>query len=114
MAAAKSARQRMLIERCARGEKRAFRKKFGRDPDASDVAYRAECCGEELTFQAIRRSELPAHFAYAYRKTGLLITADANNKNAMRLEDLKRWDAALGEYFEMRRRGADEGESLVH
>ena len=114
MGAAKSARQKLLIESCLRGEKRAFRKRFGRDPEASDVAYRAECCGGELTFQAIRKSELPSHFAYAYRKTGLLITADANNKNAMRLEDLKRWDAALGEYFEMRRKGAGEGESQVH
>ncbi len=94
MASAKSARQKTLIRNCSQGERRAFHKKFSQVPE-DDVGG--------LTFSAIRRSKISAHFAYAYRKTGLLITVENERKASG--EDLKRWHAALVEYFDREREG---------
>jgi hypothetical protein len=58
---------------------------------------------EKLTLEAVRSSNLPAHFAFAYEKTGLLITAE--NEGKVSAEDLKRWHAALVEYFDREREG---------
>jgi hypothetical protein len=53
---------------------------------------------EQLTLEAVRNSDLPAHFAFAYEKTGLLITAEIEGKASA--EDRKRWRAAPLEYFD--------------
>jgi hypothetical protein len=70
-----------------REKKNAARKEFG--PVVNS---------EQLTSEAVRNSDFPAHFAFAYEKTGLLITAE--NEGKASAEDLKRWHAALLEYFD--------------
>ncbi len=82
-----SAKQRRLIAAFLREQKKAARKEFGPVPDS-----------EQLTLEVVRNSDLPAHFAFAYERTGLLITAE--NEGKASTEDLKRWHAALLEYFE--------------
>ncbi len=75
-----SAKQRRLIAAFLREQKKAARKEFGPVPDS-----------EQLTLEVVRNSDLPAHFAFAYERTGLLITAE--NEGKASTEDLKRWHA---------------------
>ncbi len=75
-----------------REQKRAARKEFGRGLNS-----------EQLTWEAVRNSNLLAHYAFAYQKTGLLVTAE--NEGTAGAEDLKRWHAALLEYFDREREG---------
>ncbi len=82
-----SAKQRRLMAALLREQKKGSRKEFGQRPNS-----------EELTLEAVRNSNLPGHFAFAYEKTGLLITAE--NEGKASAEDLKRWHAALIEYFD--------------
>ena len=82
-----SAKQRRLMAAFLREKKKGSRKGFGQGPNS-----------EQLTLEAVRNSDLPAHFAFAYEKTGLLITAE--NERKASAEDLKRWHAALLEYFD--------------
>ena len=82
-----SAKQRRLMAAFLREKKKAARKESG--PVLNS---------EQLTLEAVRNSDLPAHFAFAYEKTGLLITAE--NEGKASAEDLKRWHAALLEYFD--------------
>ncbi len=82
-----SAKQRRLMAAFLREKKKATRKEFGPVLDS-----------DQLTLEAVRNSDLPAHFAFAYEKTGLLITAE--NEGKASAEDLRRWHAALLEYFD--------------
>lgn len=90
MVSGESTKQRRLIAAILREKKKGSRKEFG--PGLNS---------EQLTLEAVRSCNLPAHFAFAYEKTGLLITADSERKAAA--EDLKRWHAALLEYFDRER-----------
>ncbi len=90
MVSTKSAKQRRLIAAILREQKKGSGKEFG--PGLNS---------EQLTLEAVRSCNLPAHFAFAYEKTGLLITADREREAAA--EDLKRWHAALLEYFDRER-----------
>jgi hypothetical protein len=87
-----SAKQRRLMAALLREQKKGSRKEFGRGLNS-----------EQLTLEAVRSCNLPAHFAFAYEKTGLLITAE--NEGKVSAEDLKRWHAALLEYFDREREG---------
>ncbi|MFY9641030.1 MAG: hypothetical protein WA384_07585 [Rhodomicrobium sp.] len=82
-----SAKQRRLMAALLRERKKGSRKEFWQRPNS-----------EELTLEAVRNSNLPGHFALAYEKTGLLITAE--NEGKASAEDLRRWHAALLEYFD--------------
>jgi hypothetical protein len=87
-----SAKRRRLMARFLRKKKKGLGKEIGQDLN-----------NEELTLEVVRSPHLPAHFAFAYKKTGLLITAD--NERKANAEDLKRWHAALLEYFDREREG---------
>ncbi|MGO8780257.1 MAG: hypothetical protein ACLQKK_15305 [Rhodomicrobium sp.] len=90
MVSGESAKQRRLMAAILREKKKRSRKEFG--PGLNR---------EQLTLEAVRSCNLPAHFAFAYERTGLLITADSERKATA--EDLKRWHAALLEYFDTER-----------
>ncbi len=92
MVSAKNAKQRRLMAAVLREQENGSRKEFGQGLNS-----------EQLTLEAVRSCNLPAHFAFAYQKTGLLITADRERQAAA--EDLKRWHAALLEYFDREREG---------
>jgi len=87
-----SAKQRRLMAAFLREKKKGLGKEFGRGLNS-----------EQLTLEAVRSCNLPAHFAFAYEKTGLLITGE--NERKATAEDLKRWHAALLEYFDREREG---------
>ena len=57
---------------------------------------------DQLTLQHLRESNVPAHFVFAYKRTGLLVTVE--NEACMSTSDLGRWNAAVLEYFRIERR----------
>ena len=103
-------RQRLLRE-VLLAQKRAFRRKFGRnpkpgdpiffDPDAAEPAMLSHHQAEELLVRSLRVANAPAPFIYAYKKTGLLVTDE--NIDRLKMDQLKRWDQAVAEYFKLER-----------
>lgn len=98
----------------------AFRKKFGRDPGPgdpilfdpdSDTPKKLDAEGLMVeTIVAMRRAGLPREFEYAYRKTGVLVTA--MNKDKLSKKDLDEWEAAVEEYFEQEEAEKADDEEL--
>ena len=63
--------------------------------------------------ERLRNADIPAHFLFAYAKTGLMVTAE--NITQMSLDSLRRWDAAIAEYFQCERQGkAGSTSRLLH
>ena len=56
---------------------------------------------DQLTAQSLRHFDVPAHFMFAYRRTGLPVTVE--NEASMSACDLRRWYAAMLEYFQIER-----------
>ncbi len=116
-----NAKQQRLIAAVLREQKKAFRKKFGRDPQPNESGL-GDPSGDQpahltgtrqggLTLRAIRYFDVPSHFAFAYEHTGLIVTAE--NMDTMSTGDLRRWDAAIGEYFQMERLTKAAGASTL-
>ena len=64
-----------------------------------------------LTLAMLRTSEVPAHFVFAYHKTGLLVTEET--KYRFSGTELMCWDAAVLEYFRNERKNKAGAESTA-
>jgi hypothetical protein len=64
-----------------------------------------------LTLAMLRTSEVPAHFVFAYHKTGLLVTEET--KYRFSGTELMCWDAAVLEYFRNERKNKAGAESAA-
>ena len=101
MLEAKNAKQRRLIAAILR-ERRKFSRK--RASQAQRFPYHAAgefslSMADQLTVQSLRHFDVPAHFMFAYRRTGLLVTVE--NEASMSACDLRRWNKAMLEYFQI-------------
>ena len=67
--------------------------------------------GACLTLAMLRTSEVPAHFVFAYHKTGLLVTEET--KYRFSGTELMCWDAAVLEYFRNERKNKTGAESAA-
>ena len=67
--------------------------------------------GACLTLAMLRTSEVPAHFVFAYHKTGLLVTEET--KYRFSGTELMCWDAAVLEYFRNERKNKAGAESAA-
>jgi hypothetical protein len=67
--------------------------------------------GACLTLAMLRTSEVPAHFVFAYHKTGLLVTEET--KYHFSGTELMCWDAAVLEYFRNERKNKAGAESAA-
>jgi hypothetical protein len=111
MFVAKDAKQQRLIAAVSRERKKAIKRISERNTESIDTILRSKQADisalvsdidhESLTFSAIRYFNIPHHFAFAYRKTGIIVTAE--NEELVSASDLQRWGAALLEYFEVER-----------
>jgi hypothetical protein len=101
-----SGRRRRKISAILREQKKAFRKKFGRDPRPDEpvffdptsdvpiaVSERGLACS---TGDLLRRAEAPPHVVYIYKKTGRVVTP--LNFDLIPPEGLAEVRAALEEY----------------
>ena len=78
-----------------------FREKFGRDPGPNVPLFFDAPPTEHAEFhmiQAMEAAGLPPELAYAFKKTGLLVTE--MNQHLIPEKDLEEWDAAIEEYFD--------------
>jgi hypothetical protein len=97
------------IKGVLRDQRKAFIKKFGRepgpddplffDPEASEPSPLNQKLLEDATLKAMLAAGTPPHFVYAYQKTGFIVT-EAGYKS-MSPEDRAEYDAAIDEYFAM-------------
>ncbi len=67
--------------------------------------------GACLTLAMLRTSEVPAHFVFAYHKTGLLVTEET--KYRFSGTELMCWDAAVLEYFRNERKNKTGAENAA-
>jgi|EndMetStandDraft_5_1072996.scaffolds.fasta_scaffold03421_2 hypothetical protein len=83
----------------------AFREKFGREPEDGEpiffdpdedqpVPLSAHKIKAQI-LEAMRKANTPPEIAYAYKRTGLLLTKDSRASAEARQE----WDTAIQEYF---------------
>ena len=99
---AKSLRTKEILE----AQREAFRKKFGRDwkagdpvffdPDADEPTPMSTVKLQAEVLEAMRESDAPPQFAYAYKKTGLLGLGDMSGWPA---DHRKEWNDAIDEFF---------------
>ena len=106
---AKNVKQRRLIAAVLRERRKSSRKRASlarRFPRHAAVASNShglsQPLADQLTLQHLRESDVPAHFVFAYKRTGLLVTVE--NEACMSTSDLRRWNAAVLEYFQIERR----------
>ena len=116
-----SAKQRRLIAAIVRERRKAFQRENGRGLSPGTLLFEPEAgqpadCNGDIELQGsttLRNANLPAHFLFAYDKTGLMVTAE--NITQMSLDSLRRWDAAIAEYFQCERQGkAGSTSRLLH
>ena len=98
-----------------RDQRRAFRKKFGRDPGPDDPLFfdpdasgdtPVQITGQQLrtdTLDAMRKAGIAPALIYAYAKTGLLVSEA--NQASLPLGALNEWSAAIAEYERMEAEG---------
>jgi len=112
-------KQKRLVTALLREQKKAFQK-TGRDAFRGGPFHFSleptPLSGEDtelLTLKAMRSAPIPAHFAFAYEKTGLIITAE--NIGRMSAANLERWESAITQYFQMERQAKGGATSaLLH
>jgi hypothetical protein len=95
------------IKGVLRDQRKAFIKKFGREPGPDDpVFFDPEASKplaldqkqlEDATLKAMLAAGTPPHFVYAYQKTGFIVNEDGYK--SMSPEDRAEYDAAVAEYF---------------
>lgn len=93
--AAMSQERRDQFER----DKKLFQEKFGRKPtDEEEGILRADGFADltQLIESEMLKSGMSEEMLYAYRQTGLVITAE--NRSSVRPDELARWDAAIDDY----------------
>jgi hypothetical protein len=93
--AAMSQERRDQFER----DKQLFQEKFGRKPtDEEEGILRADGFADltQLIESEMLKSGMSEEMLYAYRQTGLMITAE--NRSSVRPDELARWDAAIDDY----------------
>ncbi|MFN8654973.1 MAG: SEC-C domain-containing protein [Candidatus Obscuribacterales bacterium] len=93
--AAMSQERREQFER----DKKLFQEKFGRKPtDEEEGILRADGFADltQLIESEMLKSGMSEEMLYAYRQTGLVITAE--NRSSVRPDELARWDAAIDDY----------------
>lgn len=83
----------------------AFREKFGREPEDGEPIFFDPDEDQPLPLsahkvkaqilEAMRKANTPPEIAYAYKRTGLLLTKGSRAPAKVRQE----WDAAIKEYF---------------
>jgi hypothetical protein len=49
--------------------------------------------------KAMRDSEMPPQFIYAYKKTGYVVMSDAEESQSLPDGAIEQWEAAVKEYF---------------
>lgn len=95
-------------DKILRKQLKAFRKKFGRDPEPGEPVFfdpdadTPQPIPKAVMEEGMREVAklLPPQIGYAYLKTGgLLLTED--NMHKFSDEDLEAWNAAIDEYYEM-------------
>lgn len=68
---------------------------------------------DQLTLLGLRELDIPAHFVFAYKRTGLLVTVE--NEASMSACDLRRWNAAVLEHFRIeRQKEAGTADGTLH
>ncbi len=80
-------------------DKKLFQEKFGRKPtDEEEGILRADGFADltQLIESEMLKSGMSEEMLYAYRQTGLVITAE--NRSSVRPDELARWDAAIDDY----------------
>jgi len=88
-------------------QEKAFRRKFGRDPEPNDPIFFDPNADEpkpmslegteDEVLAAMNKMNLPPAFAYAYRKTGLI--GVKGMMDAWPADSRKEWNDAVKEYF---------------
>ena len=114
-----SGRRRRKISAILREQKKAFRKKFGRDPRPDErvffdptsdipiaVSERELACS---TRDLLRRAKAPPHVVYIYKKTGRVVTP--SNFDLIPPEGLAEVRAALEEYRALEQRAQARSKS---
>ena len=87
-------------------QRKAFRRKFGRDPSTGDPVFfdpdfdtpqpiKPEKV-ETAILAAMKKAALPAELIYAFKKTGFLVMESMRGQYSA--EDLAEWNAAIAEY----------------
>jgi hypothetical protein len=109
MAPNRERRRRQQIEAAMRAQRRAFRKKFGRDPNPDEPVFFDPNADtpqplsldvmERITVTAMRKAGVAPQIIYAYKKTGLIVGEET--LDAISPERLAEWHAAIDEYFEL-------------
>ena len=102
--------KRMIAERTKgilEAQRQRFRDKFGRDwregdpvffdPDASEPSPMSEFKLQAEVLEAMRKAGTPPQIAYAYKKTGLLLTEEM--RDHWPPDRVQEWDAATEEFF---------------
>ena len=97
------------MEKMLRRQRKKFIRKFGREPGPDDPLFFDPNASEPLplspeqlqntTLKTMLAAGTPAHFVYAYQKTGFVVN-ETGYKN-MSPEDRAEYDAAIEEYFAM-------------
>lgn len=85
----------------------------GQTSSAKSSARAGAGDGVSLTLSMLRTFDVPAHFVFAYKKTGLLVTEETSYRFSD--DELMCWDAALLEYFRSERQTkTGAGSAAVH
>jgi hypothetical protein len=117
---AKNVKQRRLIAAILRERRKSSGKRASpalRFPRHAAVASKShglsQPMADQLTWQGLRDFDVPAHFVFAYKRTGLLVTVE--NEAFTSARDLRRWHAAMLEYFRIeRRKKAGPASGMLH
>lgn len=100
--------------RILRGQLKAFRRKFRRDPLPGEPVFfdLDEDAPTEMSEEKVREDMLkvladgPPQFAYAYAKMGLLMMEGMEEYYDP--ADVAEWKAAIDEYFRLEREGGEQ------
>jgi len=86
-----------------------FKEKFGREIGPNDPVFFDpnkdiptpidEDILEKETIKAMEKANIPAHFIYAFKKTGLMLFEGSENKYTKK--DIKNYEDAVEEYFNL-------------
>ena len=110
----------VAFKHALRGQLRAFRKKFGRDPLEGEPVFfdPDKDVPMQMTEERVREdvlavlSNFPPQFAYAYAKTGLALLTEEHAEH-YDPKDVAEWKEAIDENFSWRENAAniDQGRS---
>ncbi|KAB2919904.1 MAG: hypothetical protein F9K29_03305 [Hyphomicrobiaceae bacterium] len=98
-------------EQLLRKQRKAFRRKFGRDRRPGDPVFFDPSVDDPTSLDpdtvnaevlaALRKAGAPPQVIFAYRRTGLLVTE--STKALISPDRLAEWDSAIDEYFRLER-----------